>query len=127
LRYVNNQTDEICIAAINQNGDALGYVESRFFDSGKKVSDSVVVPIDTKYCADYDYVEQPKHYNSFSVEVIDMMVSIWGAEAVALHCEMCAFKYKMRAGSKPDQPIDRDIEKANWYLSKYKELVKAND
>ena len=73
---------------------------------------------------EYDFVN-PAHYQEFSVEVIDMMAAIWGKEATALHCEMCAFKYKLRAGSKPDQPIDRDLEKAAWYLSKAKELRDA--
>ena len=45
-----------------------------------------------------------------------MMIDIWGEEAYIKHCEMCAFKYKLRAGEKPDQPVDRDLEKANWYL-----------
>ena len=73
---------------------------------------------------EYDFVN-PKHYQEFSIEVIDMMAAIWGKEATALHCEMCAFKYKLRAGSKPDQPIERDLEKAAWYLSKAKELRNA--
>jgi len=73
---------------------------------------------------EYDFVN-PKHYQEFSVEVIDMMAAIWGKEATATHCEMCAFKYKLRAGSKPDQPIERDLEKAAWYLSKAKELRDA--
>ena len=51
-----------------------------------------------------------------------MMVDIWGKEAVATHCEITAFKYRMRLGLKPDQPIDRDIEKAKWYEAKAKEL-----
>ena len=73
---------------------------------------------------EYDFVN-PAHYQEFSVEVIDMMAAIWGKEVTALHCEMCAFKYKLRAGSKPDQPIERDLDKAAWYLSKAKELRDA--
>lgn len=69
----------------------------------------------------YDYVN-PAHYQAFSVEVIDMMVAIYGAEKVADHCELCAFKYKLRVGNKPDQPVERDLEKAQWYLDKAKEL-----
>ena len=69
----------------------------------------------------YDYIN-PDHYKQGSKEVIEMMVDIWGAEAVALHCEMCAFKYRMRLGNKPDQPIERDLEKARWYENKAKEL-----
>lgn len=70
---------------------------------------------------EYDYVN-PNHYKSFSIECIDMMVSIWGKEKVATYCEINAFKYKMRLGEKPDQPVDRDLDKANWYLNKAKEL-----
>lgn len=70
---------------------------------------------------DYDYVN-PEHYKSFSYEVIEMMISIWGAEAAMYHCEMCAFKYRMRMGSKPGQPIDLDMKKVDWYLSKAGEL-----
>lgn len=69
----------------------------------------------------YDFVN-PSHYKSFSVETIDMMIKIWGKEKVIDHCEMCAFKYKLRLGDKPGQPIERDLEKANWYLNKAKEL-----
>ena len=69
----------------------------------------------------YDYIN-PNHYKGFSKETIDMMVDIWGKEAVATHCEITAFKYRMRLGIKPDQPIERDLEKANWYLNKAKEL-----
>lgn len=70
---------------------------------------------------EYDYIN-PDHYKNFSIEVIDMMVSIWGLEATAVHCEMCAFKYRMRMGTKPDQPVDRDLKKVEWYLEKAKEL-----
>ena len=68
-----------------------------------------------------DWVE-PRHYQHFSVETIEMMVRIYGAHMTAFHCEMCAFKYKMRAGHKPGQPVSRDLEKAAWYLTKAREL-----
>ena len=67
--------------------------------------------------SDYDYIN-PAHYQEFSYEVIEMMEAIWGKEATATHCEMCAFKYKLRAGSKPDQPVQRDLEKAAWYINR---------
>ena len=69
----------------------------------------------------YDYIN-PDHYKQSGKEVIEMMVDIWGKEAVATHCEITAFKYRMRLGLKPDQPIERDIEKAKWYEAKAKEL-----
>lgn len=72
----------------------------------------------------YEMVNNPKHYNNYSVECIDMMQRIWGAEATALWCEMTAFKYRMRLGLKPDNPIEQDLEKEAWYLAKAKELRK---
>ncbi len=69
----------------------------------------------------YDYIK-PSHYTSQTKEVWEMMVDIWGKEKYIAHCEMCAFKYRMRLGSKPDQPIERDLEKAKWYEAKAKEL-----
>lgn len=71
--------------------------------------------------ADYDFIN-PDHYKKGSMEVIEMMEEIWGVEKLIAHCEMCAFKYRMRLGEKPDQPIERDLEKANWYENKAREL-----
>ena len=34
-------------------------------------------------------------------------------------------KYTLCITGKPDQPIERDLEKAAWYLSKAKELRDA--
>ena len=69
----------------------------------------------------YDHIN-PSHYKQSGKEVIDMMVDIWGKDAIATHCEITAFKYRMRLGNKPDQPIERDLEKAKWYENKAKEL-----
>jgi hypothetical protein len=70
---------------------------------------------------EYDYIN-PSHYKSGGIEVIDMMLAIWGREKLIAHCEMTAFKYRMRAGTKPDQPIERELEKARWYDEKAKKL-----
>lgn len=71
--------------------------------------------IDEEEQKTYDFVN-PSHYKKFEKETYQMMIDIWGKDAYIKHCEMCAFKYKLRAGEKPDQPVDRDLEKANWYL-----------
>jgi hypothetical protein len=70
---------------------------------------------------EYDFVN-PEHYKQGSMEVIDMMKLLWGTEALILHCEMTEFKYRMRLGRKPDQPTDRDLQKAIWYQEKAKKL-----
>ena len=69
----------------------------------------------------YDYIN-PSHYTDGGKEVIDMMLDIWGAEKLIAYCEITAFKYRMRLGKKPEQPIERDFEKACWYENKAKEL-----
>jgi hypothetical protein len=65
-------------------------------------------------------VNHPTHYNQQSIEVIDMMLAIYGREAVINFCLLNAFKYRMRAGYKGD--IAQDIQKALWYERKAKEL-----
>lgn len=47
---------------------------------------------------------------------------IYGIEATATWCEMTAFKYRMRVGTKPDNPVEQDLDKERWYLNKAKEL-----
>lgn len=69
----------------------------------------------------YDNVN-PNHYKLFPIETIDMMINIWGVDKVISYCEITAFKYKMRVGSKPTASVDDDIKKAEWYLNKAEEL-----
>ena len=69
----------------------------------------------------YDHIN-PSHYRRYSVESIEMMQRIYGTEATIQFCEMNAFKYRMRMGTKPDNPIEQDLKKEKWYLDKAKEL-----
>jgi hypothetical protein len=73
---------------------------------------------------EYDYID-PSHYKNGSKETFEMMIDIWGVDAFILHCEMTAFKYRMRLGKKPDQPVERDLEKALWYENKIAELKES--
>lgn len=70
----------------------------------------------------YEHVEHPNHYNTYPMETINMMVAIWGKEKVADWCEITAFKYRMRMGTKPDNSIEQDLEKEQWYIAKAKGL-----
>jgi hypothetical protein len=67
-----------------------------------------------------EMVNHPSHYNSYNVEVIDMMIKIWGVDKAVDFCYMNAFKYRMRIGLKDD--ISQDILKEKWYLNKAKQL-----
>ena len=60
------------------------------------------------------------HYNHQPIEVIDMMMAVYGKEDVIHFCLLNSFKYRMRAGLKDDAV--KDIEKALWYEKKAKEL-----
>ena len=75
---------------------------------------------------DYEHVDHPTHYNNYSQEVIDMMEKIWGTQNLITFCEMNAFKYRMRMGTKPDNPIQQDLDKEKWYLNKAKQLREKN-
>lgn len=48
----------------------------------------------------------------------------WKLKKYSRNCELNAFKYRMRMGEKPEQPIDRDLEKEKWYINKANELRK---
>lgn len=69
-----------------------------------------------------EQVNHPNHYNHQPIEVIDMMLSVYGKKAVINFCLLNAFKYRMRAGYKGS--IVEDIEKAKWYERKAGELSK---
>jgi hypothetical protein len=65
-------------------------------------------------------VNSPAHYNQYPIEVIDMMVRIWGRQKAIDFCIMNAFKYRMRLAHKDD--IQKDLAKEKWYLQKAEKL-----
>ena len=71
----------------------------------------------------YEMVDHPSHYNNYdNKEVIDIIEVIWGTQIAAIWCEITAFKYRMRMGTKPTSPINEDLKKETWYLKKMREL-----
>jgi hypothetical protein len=76
--------------------------------------------------AGYDFINPP-HYQQNTKEVWEMMLAIWGKEKFIAHCEMTAFKYRMRIGLKPNQDIQDELNKAIWYENKAKELRENTD
>ena len=71
-----------------------------------------------------EQVNHPAHYNDYPVEVIDMMIKIFGIQATYNFCLLNAFKYRMRAGHKDN--IEQDLAKEQWYLNKCEELKKLS-
>jgi len=72
----------------------------------------------------YEEVNHPSHYNNYDVEVIDMMERVFGPYDTYAFCKLNAFKYRMRAGTKPGQDTAKDLKKEQWYLNKAEELKK---
>lgn len=70
----------------------------------------------------YEMVNHPAHYNNYDKEVIDIIERVWGTYLAAMWCEITAFKYRMRMGTKPTSSISEDLEKETWYLKKMREL-----
>lgn len=68
---------------------------------------------------EYEYVEHPSHYNrEGKKECIVLMEEIFGKYWTGVFCVINAFKYRYRAGDKPDESTERDLEKAKWYLNR---------
>lgn len=113
--------NEECRKAVNSE---VRTHTSNFTDYGKKVFEAgrKAGRIATGKDTVYEMVNHPSHYNQYDIEVIDMIIRIWGPEAAALWCDITAFKYRMRMGTKPDNSIEQDIKKEQWYLNKSKEI-----
>jgi hypothetical protein len=78
--------------------------------------------LETEKIPDEDMVNSPSHYQSYQKDGIDCitaMQSAFGMTATAHFCLTNAFKYLWRHSSKGGM---QDIDKAVWYLNKYKEL-----
>ena len=65
-----------------------------------------------------DNVNHPNHYQGKN-ECIDVMVAMFGLEAVKHFCMCNAYKYRFRADKKNGA---EDIKKAEWYETKLIEL-----
>lgn len=96
-------------------------IDAILTNAEKKLTDEELAQAMKAKVKSYDYIN-PNHYKQGGKEVIEMMVDIWGAEDVAKYCEMNAFKYRMRMGLKPNQPVEQELKKAKWYENKAKEL-----
>ena len=70
-----------------------------------------------------DNVNHPQHYQGKN-ECIDVMVAMFGVDAVKHFCMCNAYKYRFRAQAKNGA---EDIEKAEWYESKLIELGGVDD
>ena len=66
-----------------------------------------------------DSVNHPSHYKGEKYECIEVMLEVFGVDAVKDFCLLNAFKYLWRSNKKNGK---EDISKAEWYLNKFKQL-----
>ena len=69
-------------------------------------------------------INHPDRYAGGKFECIDVMLDVFGADAVKHFCILNAFKYIWRAEKKNGV---EDIKKAVWYLNKFIELGGVDD
>lgn len=72
----------------------------------------------------YEMVNEPSHYGKYGKQTVDIMDDIWKPFLTAMWCKMTAFKYRMRMGEKPENPIQQEIDKENKYLKMYENYKK---
>ena len=113
----DNKDSRKAINSEISNSASLTDYDKKIFEAGK-----IAGKIATGKDAEYEMVDHPSDYNQYDIEVIDMIIKIWGPEAAALWCDITAFKYRMRMGTKLDNSIEQDIKKEQWYLNKSKEI-----
>lgn len=68
-------------------------------------------------------VNHPSHYQKDGKECIDVMLELYGIQAVINFCELNAFKYKWRAGLKTGESAEVDLKKAQWYADYRENLI----
>lgn len=72
-----------------------------------------------------DNVNHPEHYvNNCSIECIDAMQATFGTKDLAKYCAINAYKYLWRYKNKNGK---EDLNKAEWYLNKFDELLEESD
>lgn len=80
---------------------------------------NLMFPQDRQVEPTYNPVSHPSHYTQGGIECIQAMEAAYGKETTAHFCICNAFKYLWRTEHKNGK---EDIDKAIWYLTKYKEL-----
>lgn len=70
-----------------------------------------------------DKVNHPSHYQKDGKECIDVMLELYGIQAVIHFCECNAFKYRWRAGLKTGESAEVDLKKAQWYADYRENLI----
>ena len=70
----------------------------------------------------YEMVNHPSHYNRYTIEAVEMARRIWGDEAMKTAAEITAFFYRMRLGLKPENSVEQELAKEDFWLSYAKKM-----
>ena len=73
---------------------------------------------------DEEEINHPSRYAGGKYECIDIMLDVFGEEAVKDFCLLNAFKYIWRQEKKGGV---EDVKKAVWFLNKYIELSDSHE
>ena len=109
------------IGGVSGCPDDYEYLEGHYVIDYDNCHDSAKVDCEKCWSQEYievDNVNHPNHYQGKN-ECIDVMVAMFGKEAVKHFCMCNAYKYRFRADKKNGT---EDIKKAEWYESKLIEL-----
>ena len=64
----------------------------------------------------YEMVNHPSHYNRYTIEAVEMARRIWGDEAMKTAAEITAFFYRMRLGLKPENSVEQELAKEDFFF-----------
>ena len=70
----------------------------------------------------YEMVNHPSHYNRYTIEAVEMARRIWGDEAMKTAAEITAFFYRMRLGLKPENSVEQELAKEDFWHSYAKKM-----
>lgn len=69
-----------------------------------------------------DLINSPRHYSiAPGLEAFDVIRATLTPEELRGYCLGNLLKYRLRAGSKPGQPAEKCLAKANWYRDRLME------
>lgn len=73
--------------------------------------------------SEYEMVNHPSHYNRYPIEAVEMARRIWGDEAMKTAAEITAFFYRMRLGLKPENSVEQELAKEEFWLNYAKKIA----
>ena len=71
---------------------------------------------------DYDYINPAHYVQGDGRQTWEHMVDQFGEFETAIFCKLNAYKYTDRMGKKPNEDVDREKKKIQWYEDKAREL-----